>query len=287
MTTQRPPYWLTWLLIRQRLVKQMGHETPEGLTLIECLVAIVMIGLLTSAIAPPLVVAMSTRVQSQRIEQATEVAQSEIDAIRLIIERGGYTDVDLPLVAEDAGGDEVQDNEIATVSGPAYGDDALLGGDLDGTTNQVLIDNSVTVGYSDLEQNDTRAVDVDNDGDVDFAVQVYRSAGKTITTTDGDTQPVTFTLGVRVYDIDAIFAQNAGNLPAPDASTKEISASAGMTASENERDELPLAVLYTTIIRGDNNQAYCQYFDDRRASADDPTLYANDPPNCADFLSTP
>ena len=61
----------------------------SGLTLIECLVAIAVIGLTAAVMAPVMVFSMATRVQSQRAEQALQIAQGEIDQIRLMAERGG------------------------------------------------------------------------------------------------------------------------------------------------------------------------------------------------------
>ena len=63
----------------------------DGLTLIECLVAIALIGISTAVIAPVMVFSVATRVQSQKAEQAIQVAQGEVEKIRLLAERGGKT----------------------------------------------------------------------------------------------------------------------------------------------------------------------------------------------------
>ena len=57
-------------------------STESGFTLIECLIAIIIVGVLMVAVAPALVVASATRVQARRVELATQAAQTYIDALR-------------------------------------------------------------------------------------------------------------------------------------------------------------------------------------------------------------
>ena len=47
-----------------------------------------MVALVASTIAPALVLSVATRVQSQKSEQALQLAQSEIDQVRLQVEPG-------------------------------------------------------------------------------------------------------------------------------------------------------------------------------------------------------
>ena len=53
----------------------------SGFTIIESLMAIVVVGILMSAIAPVIVLSVSNRVQARRIELATQAAQTYIDGI--------------------------------------------------------------------------------------------------------------------------------------------------------------------------------------------------------------
>ncbi|MEM9817765.1 MAG: prepilin-type N-terminal cleavage/methylation domain-containing protein, partial [Cyanobacteria bacterium P01_D01_bin.6] len=70
-----------------RLVKPTSLSDESGLTLIECVMAIVVVGLMGAAIAPMMVASVATRVQSQKAEQALELAQGEIDRVRIQFEQ--------------------------------------------------------------------------------------------------------------------------------------------------------------------------------------------------------
>ncbi|ASC70330.1 uncharacterized protein XM38_012680 [Halomicronema hongdechloris C2206] len=215
----------------QRLALQRGdcHLAcqEDGLTLIETLVAIVVIALTLGAITPALVIAVATRVQSQRAEQALAVAQGEIDQVRLIVEQGGYEDTDLPQSVP-----SLNDSTPATMVPPDQEDP------LDSTT-----------AYDSLPPTKTRAVDVDGDGDPDFGIQVYRTGGVSI-----GNKPVAFGLGVRVYDIQALDSTSTNTLEADPSRL-------GITGGEGERGRRPLAALYTSVVRGEDTESYCEYFD--------------------------
>jgi prepilin-type N-terminal cleavage/methylation domain-containing protein len=141
----------------------------QGFTLIECLVAIVMVAIVASAIAPAMVLSVATRVHSQKSEQALALAQSEIDSTRVFVERGGDYDVAaLPPLA--AG---VADKDIKTALGPDRS-----------------ISDDTNFAYAEGR-------DVNGDGETDFFVQRYRATGQVV---DDDGRPVAFAMGVRVYD---------------------------------------------------------------------------------------
>lgn len=213
-------------------------SSQAGLTLIECLVAIVMVALMGAIIAPAMVISVATRVQSQRATQALEIAQSEIDRIRLLVERGDdYTDA-LPPVLPAAEIDALNDErEMALVDGP---------------------DNAFTIAEWDADPDpwvftDAFPVDIDEDGTPDFAVQSFRTPGQSVTGTAGPI-PVAFIMGVRVYEYRAV--ENAtGNLPGTER------ASLTMSAGEGDRLELPLAALYSSIALSEDGQAFCNYID--------------------------
>jgi prepilin-type N-terminal cleavage/methylation domain-containing protein len=183
-------------------------RTSDGLTLIECLVAIVMVGLIGSAIAPALLISVATRVQSQKAEQALELAQSEIDKVRQLMEREEADTTTLPPSAPFTG-TYTTDNLVANVAGPTYG---------------------APVANPDTAFK-TRAVELNGER---FAVQVYRTPGKFV-----GSVPVTFNLGVRVYDYDAVVATGSGNLGTDPAALK-------MVGTKGQRTSRPLVSLYTT-----------------------------------------
>lgn len=206
-------------------------RTSDGLTLIECLVAIVMVGLVASAIAPALVISVATRVQSQKAEQALELAQTEIDKVRLLMERGEAFDITLPPSAPFTGAYDA-DNEVAQVAAPngapvASPDTAFK------TSEEVLNSNR-------------------------FAVQVYRTPGKFI-----GSVPVTFNLGVRVYDYEAVVARGNGTLSKDPASLAMV----GTTGQSATR---PLAALYTTMTAS-GGTSLCRYIQHLDTAASVPT----------------
>ncbi|MEH2077235.1 MAG: hormogonium polysaccharide secretion pseudopilin HpsB [Nostoc sp.] len=65
---------------KQQQVSQPSGEA--GFTIIESLVAILIVAILLAAIAPTIVIATATRVQSKRVEQATQAARSFIDGVK-------------------------------------------------------------------------------------------------------------------------------------------------------------------------------------------------------------
>ncbi|MDF5735119.1 MULTISPECIES: prepilin-type N-terminal cleavage/methylation domain-containing protein [unclassified Nostoc] len=65
---------------KQQQVSQTSDE--PGFTIIESLVALLVVAILLTAIAPVIVLATATRVQSRRVELATQAAKTFIDGIR-------------------------------------------------------------------------------------------------------------------------------------------------------------------------------------------------------------
>jgi len=67
-----------------KVVKKTVSEIDEeaGFTIVESLVAILVVTILLAAIAPVLSLSVATRVQSRRVELATQAAKAYIDAVR-------------------------------------------------------------------------------------------------------------------------------------------------------------------------------------------------------------
>jgi prepilin-type N-terminal cleavage/methylation domain-containing protein len=212
-------------------------EGNQGLTLIECLVAILMVALLASAIAPALVVAVATRVQSQKSDQALKLAQSEIDRVRLAVEQGldSQTNAEFfpPRVST------LADNAVQGYGPPSATVVA---------SRSVLDNGTKTLGIklNPPEAGNVVSQNCVQDNSCDFAVQIYRAQGLT---RDPD---VTFAMGVRVYDYNAVIS-NSANLD-----TEALSLA--MTGGQGKRTERPLAALYTTIARGEDRASLCDLF---------------------------
>lgn len=207
---------------KQELVTYPAKATSDsGLTLIECLVAIAVIGITTAVVAPVMVFSMATRVQSQKAEQALQVAQGEVEKIRLLVERGG--DFSMPLASYPS----TTTASLANTPAP----------------------NSTAVTFNSTTTNIARLVNVDSDAANEFAVQVFRSVGSTPTNSP---VPIAFELGVRVYDIRA-FQSSSTTLS---TSTAALS----FTSGEGQRGTRPLAVIYTNFLKGDRDGSLCNYW---------------------------
>lgn len=197
----------------------------QGLTLIECLVAIIMVALVASAITPALVISVATRVQSQKAEQALQLAQSQIDQVRLLAEQstlGFVNSTSSTTFVPVAGG--IADNEVKEQPGPEA--KASVARDALAATTETF----------------TQSLNGH-----DFAIQLYRTEGL-----ERNNEPVAFALGVRVYDQAAMTSGISGNLPTDPLSL-------GVTGGEGQRSSRPLAVLYTTVAVAVNERgdAYC------------------------------
>lgn len=219
-------------------------DSAPGLTLIEGLVAIVVIAITVSAITPPIFVATATRIQTRRSEQAREIAQGEIDRVRNLMERGGATINEMP---------------IATST------DAAVGGTLSSTNpRDVAVASSVLTspilaikdcGTSVKRYPDTSAspialdrmipVDVSGDCVPEYAMQVFRSPGYIA---PGETAPFSFMMGVRVY---SYFPGQV--YPPLDAQPSSLAMTTGRRDSGGK--QRPLAVLYSQISRNDSSRS--------------------------------
>ena len=224
--------------------------SEKGLTLIECLVAISVIAATSATIAPVMVLSVATRVQNQKAEQALQLAQGEIDRVRLLVERNStYTVADLKL-AESA-----EAPLPATVADPTLKGTAITA---------TLKPNSLTGNWSASTYTpsayEAREVDTNGDSNPDFVIQSFRGGAVTvpITTASGSTNmPVAFDMGVRVYDYAAI-TQGTGDI----ATTLETEpAGLAFTSGEGQRGRRPLAVLYSQITNSDNSQSLCEYME--------------------------
>lgn len=70
------------LMIKHKLQQQIIPADESGFTIIESLVAIVIVAILMAAITPVIVISTATRVQSRRVELATQATKTFIDGIR-------------------------------------------------------------------------------------------------------------------------------------------------------------------------------------------------------------
>ena len=226
---------------RSALPKSVLEPTSEqGLTLIECLIAVFVTGLMVSLITPPIFIAVASRAQSRRAEQALQIAQGEVDRIRVLVTRSQHTVAVLPSTVA---------GNLRSVPPPTVVLPAIKSAQ------------NCPSRYDNLPIAANQAVQIDVDGDCipDFFMQVFRTAGSTSADqlaadqlNPGSAKPTDFQLGVRVYSILAKSAVGSlANPPEP--------ASLGLVNGEGGQRSRPLAVLYTPFSWSDQKGALCAY----------------------------
>ena len=243
--------------------------SDQGLTLIECLVAIIVITITVVAITPPIMLATASRVQSRRAAQANQVAQGEVDRIRLLVERSDqlskYAEKDLPASA----GTTIKDVPAATVapSGAPSAASPLL------TSNSTCTTEAARYPFqkSFVEGTPTQQlpvanlvrVDINNDCTPEYVMQVFRAEDQSPTTGG---LPLAFKVGVRVY---SYFPDQSFPILRID---QRASLNGGTGAGDRMADgsRRPLAVLYTTIARSGSSATLCQIR--KQANSADPCI---------------
>ncbi|MEO0842878.1 MAG: hormogonium polysaccharide secretion pseudopilin HpsB, partial [Cyanobacteria bacterium J06643_5] len=161
----------------------------SGFTIIESLVAIIVVGILMTAIAPTIVLSVATRVQARRVELATAATQSYVDGIRT----GTIEPPELPKKSEA----ELKKYDFSNYDAPKQG-------------NLNCKDNE----YCTSPDDNLFCVDGDGDGSCsiasskDMIVQAFRFSSSSIEAEDG------YSLGTRVYRADAFDKKKAKELVA-------------------------------------------------------------------------
>jgi prepilin-type N-terminal cleavage/methylation domain-containing protein len=225
-----------------------SKASEQGLTLLECLMAIVVIGLTVTMITPPLVISAATRVQNRRAEQAMQIAQGEVDRIRALAARDEHTSSRLPAIVADGNLQAVTAPNRPAPSWPLKSPSSTCG-----TAYNTRVS-------SPIPANEGLRIDVDGDCEADFFMQTFRTQG-TMNNAEAirppkDQRPSAFQVGVRVYSILA--DGSSGNLETVPASLK-------ITSGQGKQRTRPLAVLYTPFSRSDQGDALCFYQPGERA----------------------
>lgn len=216
-----------------------SRSSERGLTLLECLVAIMVIAVTTAVITPPIFVATATRVQNRRTEQALQLAQGEVDRIRVLVERGQHAPTRLPAAVADI-------NNVP----PPTGSSGVLQ-----TIRTTACPTGTPYNSQQIPANQARGVDIDGDCNADFWLQSFIGNVGDPTRT-GQLNPLSFRMGVRVYTAfpnDPSWSwNNLQTAAAPQRFT---------TGLGNQRSR-PLAVLNTVVNWSDRDFSLCQYHAD-------------------------
>lgn len=207
---------------------QRPQHFNQGLTLMECVIAILVVNLGVAMLAAPLLMVAATRLRNDRINQATELARAEVDRLRVMMEQGI----------------EIRDT-MASVLPPESSVRVTL--DQANRLSQQPAPNSLADCSGSLglpsSANEACYRRLNN---TEFAVQVYRgqlnvnSAGLVLA----------YPVQVRVYSAQAV--------PVTSSETPIGEEPAAMTSSMVGAETRPLAVLTTQIIRSDSAQTLCR-----------------------------
>jgi prepilin-type N-terminal cleavage/methylation domain-containing protein len=239
---------LTQMFSERDVHRQGRHRsTTSGFTLIESLVAIMVISITLVAITPPIFWATGTRVQNRRAEQALALAQGEIDRVKAIVERGGTVNVlDLP---KSIGPVQKLDDKGDLAPKAAW--TFMRSTDPNLNTAEKLVGPTVAK-YP--EPTKYIPVDTDGDGTADFLLQVFRNDGICDPARPTDPcpgGPRVFVMMVRVYA--GIAAKST--LPLLEKEKASLLGSTGTRAAGFK----PLAVLYSKVSRSVSSNALEQY----------------------------
>jgi prepilin-type N-terminal cleavage/methylation domain-containing protein len=162
-------------MTKRQQQQNLSESRDGGYTIIESLVAMIVVSVLMIAIAPVMAFSVATRVQARRVELATQAARTYIDALRTGAIKPEPGDEDVPGFPKRALG------ELADAPVPAVGDTYCV--DMDGDT-------------------DTDGEPCETTSNKDFRVQgAWRNPDPSITPTDPTSKG--YQLLVRVYRADS------------------------------------------------------------------------------------
>ena len=242
-----PGFVLRFSLSLTQKIAASRQGSDQGLTLIEGLVAIVVVSVTLVSITPPIFWATGTRVQNRRAEQALQLAQGEIDRVRTLVDQDRATGELLPPVSAA----NFRGTGSTSVPAPTVRKDSNVV-----TVNPRCANKDD--GKSPINVNQYTRIVTDpipgspNDCEPNFLMQTFRSAGldangAAIPTTDTTTRPEGFVMGVRVYSFVA-----EENLKNKTAKTEQASLK-GTNGLGNQLTR-PLAVQYSTIVRSSSGK---------------------------------
>ncbi len=151
-----------------------------GYTIIESLVAMIMVSTLMAAIAPIIALSVGTRVQARRVELAAQAARSYIDWVRSDVANNSPNPINGEL--DDAGSPtsgnlQCNDGEICTIPNPVlfgFNDLYCVDGDGDGECQNDSLTDMVVQGFRDTRNNNNGDISTVNDGYA-LGIRVYRA----------------------------------------------------------------------------------------------------------------
>ncbi|WP_254567829.1 prepilin-type N-terminal cleavage/methylation domain-containing protein [Oscillatoria sp. HE19RPO] len=214
--------------------KQSRHPTEQGLTLIESLTAVVILGISVVAISPPIALSIAARVRAHRAQQAMQLAQGEVDRVRLLVENLGPGKTVLTSIEGSLPPDRgnIKPQNVPVVAPPS----------------------TIKPCHENLSA-EWCSVHLDEDNQWDMAIQRFRTYTQPEQNSTGQNTGrnlAAFILGVRVYTRASI---DAGNLS---TQTPIGTASLALSAASSQGG-LPLAASSVPIVKSDSASAFDNY----------------------------
>jgi prepilin-type N-terminal cleavage/methylation domain-containing protein len=252
MSRKQIPY-LNKQLLRALQLRSATNSDQSGFTLIESLLAIIVVAVLLTAVTPMLVFSVGTRLQARRVELATQAARAYVDGVRsgaiaapkhIVV----LSEVINPTTTRDFSS---QRSALADAAPPPSASGLTCPNT---TTGYPYCSNSATAPYS--------LYCIDNDGDgqctdrspKDFVVQAFRSVTATPANATEEQAQIDkgYLLGVRVYRADAFrdataLMSSAGCTGAVSTCTNNQKKQGTVTGGLGQR-KAPLVVLTTEIV---------------------------------------
>jgi prepilin-type N-terminal cleavage/methylation domain-containing protein len=209
------------------------NRALSGFTLVESLVAIIIIAVTVVSIIPSVFWATATRVQNRRVEQAVQLAQGEVDRVRTGIERKDFSLNNMP----PQGGANLG---VAAVPPPTQVGEQYfrsLRPECNRNTGELPPSPAIAIP---VDTDPVESATSTKPCKAEFYVQVFRGQGQGIP----GRAPDGFLMGVRVYSIAAApdgVTFNAGL----DTKPGRLRGTSGVGTQQSS----PLAVQYTPIVR--------------------------------------
>lgn len=234
------------------------QNSQSGFTIIESLVAIVVVTVLLAAIAPALTISVGTRVQAKRVELAAQAARAYIDGVRSGTITPPKHTVSL---------NEVTSTTTGTTTTKNFNPQRSTFAGTDAPNGTSLSCGASITGYpycTDTTSSSLYCIDRDGSGcssssSQDLVIQAFRSttlasSGGTSTTTDDVNKG--YLLGVRVYRADAFDGTGLKSM-ADDKVKQNTFAGTGKVAKR----KAPLVEITTEVANKTTKfQDYCERF---------------------------
>lgn len=208
-------------LIKSQLAAKKQSE--QGLSLMEVIVAILVITIVIAAATPPIMVAVAVRVQNYRAGKALQIAQQEIERVKILVAQGnnpnnqGYPPES-----------DVNWADVVKVDPPTYSSDCP---------------NPPTP--CPPSSSPSQALVIGDAATDKFLVQTFRDRGQPLPSSN---EVVAFRMGVRVYSSAAKEElDNGGTLGKDPIRAAKLK----FTTGQGDQRKYPLAVLYVDIARSD------------------------------------